>query len=268
MSGVKSIIAQSQANADANSSFNPNKPPKLGLFNRKGKLAAWQNQVNSYYIDKQNEYNSPANQRKRWEEGGYSAALAYGQGNSGNQSSAQSGAEYEPTDPLSIALNVLGFINNTAMQATQRQAISANTVKTQAQTETEKIKAAVLARNPLLDGTAFEAAINSVVTKAQQALADTQTSIFRSQIEEQNLTRSRRENRLGDLYDEKKIEASLNNLWQRFKLGEADQKIKAEILNSKEFLNEFNKLELEFIKSGDMNYGHWMAFIKLLLSKI
>jgi len=268
MSGVKTIAEASLANSQTSATFNPNKPPKLGLFNRKGKLAAWQNQVNSYYVDKANEYNSPANQRKRWEEADMNPALAYGQGNAGNQSSAQSGSDYEPVDPLGVALNILGFINNTAMQATQRQAINANTVKTQAQTETEKVKAAVMARNPLLDGTAFQQVLDQIATKAQQSLADTQTSIFRSQIEEQNLIRSRRENRLGDLFDEKKIEASLNNLWQKYKLGEADQKIKAEILNSKQFLNEFQQLELQFVKSGEMNYSHWMTFLKLLLSKI
>jgi len=210
MSGVKTIAEASLANSQVQAKFDPNKPPKLGLFNRRGKLAAWQNQVNSYYLDKANEYNSPANQRKRWEDAGMNPALAYGQGNAGNQSSAQTGSDYEPTDPLAVALNILGFINNTAMQATQRQAINAQTVKTEAQIQTEKIKAAVMARNPLLDGTAFEQILGQIASKAQQSIAESQSSIFRSQIEEQNLIRSRRENRLGDLFDEKKIEASLN----------------------------------------------------------
>lgn len=52
------------------------------------KLAAQQNEYNLQMWNLQNEYNSPQNQMRRFEEAGLNPNLIYGQGNAGNASSA------------------------------------------------------------------------------------------------------------------------------------------------------------------------------------
>lgn len=266
MSGVKSVIAESQTNAQIGKINQPT--PRLGLFNRKAKLAAWQNQLNTQYQDKQNEYNSPVNQMARYREAGLNPHLMYGQGTPGNQSSVQQATGYEPRGILETAINVIGVINQTAMMASQRAAIDANVQRTKIQTSNEAIKGEILQRNPLLNDTVFESELSRIISKGQQQGAETQSSIAEFQTKAEQLKSAQRQNKISDMYMETKIAKEVELLFQRFKLNEADLKIKAEILNSKEFLNEFSRLEMEFIKSGNMNFGHWAAFGKLLLSKI
>lgn len=57
-------------------------------YNYSKKLAEQQNQFNIDMWNRQNEYNSPAAQMKRFSEAGLNPNLIYGQGNAGNASSA------------------------------------------------------------------------------------------------------------------------------------------------------------------------------------
>lgn len=65
-------------------------------------LAQMQNAWNQEQWERENEYNSPVNQMKRFEEAGLNPDLMYGQGNSGNamqlSGGLTSGAPSSPTD--------------------------------------------------------------------------------------------------------------------------------------------------------------------------
>jgi len=195
-------------------------------------------------------------------------ALAYGQGTPGNQTQAQQAVTPDLPDWAAILGQSVNNLNTTLMQQTQRQLIEANTQNVTAKTSTEVVKKQILERNPMLNDTVFESRLSEIISKGQEQGARTQSAITDFQTKAENLKAAQRYNKISDMYMETKMAKEVDLLFQRFKINEADLKIKAEILNSKEFLNEFSRLEMEFIKSGNMNFGHWAAFGKLLLSKI
>lgn len=232
------------------------------------KLAKYQNAFNERMLDKQLAWNSPEAQMRRFEDAGLNKNLIYGQGNPGNQSAPLTSADVKPADFQSAFQSLVPFLNQSALTASQVQAINAKTVKTTLEQQVVKLQASVMAKNPLLDTQGFQAIIDSLILTAQQKAADTQSSIYRSQIEESNLRVRKKESDFFMQHGDDKMMAELNLLWQRFKLGEADQKIKAEILTSKEFANAISELELKFIKDFEINGNQIFTFIRLLLMKL
>lgn len=95
-------------------------------------LAKFQAAANEKYLDKQNQYNTPANQMARFEEAGLNPDLIYSQGNPGMQTSA---ARYEAPrvdyhfDPFRIP-EVLGPFQDYQMKAAQIDNVKAQTEST------------------------------------------------------------------------------------------------------------------------------------------
>lgn len=73
---------------------------------RNKELMKYQNSINLDFWNKQNEYNRPINQMKRFKEAGLNPALMYGQGNPGNASSLQS-ANYTPHKEATVDTSLL-----------------------------------------------------------------------------------------------------------------------------------------------------------------
>lgn len=92
---------------------------------------AWQE--NMWY--KNNEYNTPVNQRKRLEEAGINPALAFQNGNTGVASSAPSAVNHTPADYSALGA---GF-SQAAMQLMQGQQVAAQTDLLKSQAEAQKI---------------------------------------------------------------------------------------------------------------------------------
>lgn len=255
MSGIAQIQASAAANAAARET------PRLGLFNRRAKLAAWQNVKNQEFIDRQNEYNSPKNQMARYAEAGLNPALIYSQGNPGNQASAQTAAEYEPVNPLDIFLKIAGFMMSTAMQNSQRQAIEAGTRKTIEQTATERIKQNVLDANPYLNPSFVDSMLRKAQSDADLSQANTRLL----------LSQQTRLNENGDFVIQSnlahKFEAELKLLEKRFELSGKDLSIKAEILQSKQFENAILEVEKKFMTEFKLTPQNWMQFLQLMLMR-
>jgi len=105
-------------------------------------LAQYQATQNEALIDKQNQYNTPANQMARFGAGGLNPNLIYGQGNAGNQASA---AKYEApnvdyrTAPVNLT-DVLSQYQDFNMKQAQIENIEANTASTYEQNMLRKLE--------------------------------------------------------------------------------------------------------------------------------
>ena len=107
-------------------------------------LAQMQNEWNQNQWERENEYDSPVNQMKRFKEAGLNPDLIYGQGTSGNamqlSGGLTAGAPSSPTDFTALGQKMtlgdaIRSSLDTEMQQAQIDAIRANTKKTLSETE-------------------------------------------------------------------------------------------------------------------------------------
>lgn len=89
---------------------------------------AQQNKYNEEMWNKQNEYNSPKNQMKRYEEAGLNPQLIYGQGTPGNASAVQSKTAYSPdtSKALNSAVQIQQLTQTVENLKTNQELIAAN----------------------------------------------------------------------------------------------------------------------------------------------
>lgn len=236
-------------------------PSRQGRHNMK--LARFQAAANERYQDRQNQYNTPANQMRRFKEAGLNPHLAYNQGNPGNQASPLTHPTIQPADYQSNAATaaLIPLYNQTRMTSAQVGAKEADTAKTVADTELKKIQKAVLEKNPLLDPSALDAIVSSLKSTAQIKATE---ALLKGQEFERGFVNTQwfTENGM------KKLDAEFALLEQRFNLGSQDQKIKAQVLQSKEFQNAILEVQKKFMTDAEITPQHIMTFLQLLLMKM
>lgn len=232
------------------------------------KLAEYQNQANEELLEKQLEYNKPANQMLRYQEAGLNPNLVYGQGGPGNQSAPLSYPDTAPAD-MSIGIErAIPLVNQTALAQSQVQATDAKTRQTYVMTEVNKLQKRVLERNPLLDDAGFKAILDSLKSTAEIKASDAAVTGAKADWftgeKSFNVDGVRMHGPAGVI----KMETELKNLIQQFDLGQADQKLKAEVLKSKEFQNAILNVQARWMTDAEVTPQHIMQFLQLLLLKI
>lgn len=231
------------------------------------KLAEYQNNANQEYMREQLEYNTPKNQMSRWQDASLNPHLIYGQGNPGNQSAPLQYPDIKPADYQRMG-EALPVINQSLLTQSQVQAQNAKTVHTYQMTQLAKIQQAVLAANPALNEAGFNAMIDALVATAESKRAGasiaTETANWFTGRKSMKVDGVEMHGPAGIL----KMETELKLMEQRFRLGELDSKVKAEVINGKEFQNYILEMQQRFLKDGEMNSQHVLDFIKLLLMKI
>lgn len=226
----------------------------------------FQKDANEQYLQQQMEYNSPASQMQRFQDAGLNPNLIYGQGNPGNQTAPLQSPDLKPTDFQGVFGNLAQVLNQTALTQSQVQANDARIRKTGVDIQLVKLQQAVLAKNPLLDEVGFKAIIDSLKATAEGKAAESsmlgQTADF---FKQQGLGKYGQGG--GNMMDFKLFK-ELEILDQRFRLGELDSKVKAEVINSKAFQNAILEVQKKFMTDGDITPQHVMQFIQLLLMKM
>lgn len=231
-------------------------------------LAAFQAQMNERYLDKYNEYNLPSNQMRRFQDAGLNPHLIYGSGSPGNQSQPLSYPQVQAPD-YSKLMNMIPLINQTRLITSQVQATNASTRQKTAQTELATLQAEVVKKNPLLDETGFNAIIQSLKSTAElkaseSAMKGVEADWF---TKENQWTNSMGVDVKGPM-GAYKLQRAVQLLDQQFKLSELDAKIKAQVINSKEFQNAILEVQKQFMTDGEVTPQHIYQFIQLLLMKI
>lgn len=242
-----------------------------GLFQQKQnkELAKYQAELNQKYLQQQLEYNTPANQMKRFQEAGLNPNLIYGQGSPGNQSAPLSAPDIKPADFQRISPDLLQLFNQTRLTTSQVQAQNANTNKANVQASLYKMQEAVMRKNPLLDADGFNAIIDGLIATAEIKQSEATESKLRAGwmsertwVDKGNMTMEM-SSRMAQ-----KLDAELNLLNQKFNLGSTDQAIKGQILKSKEFQNAILDVQKRWLTDADVTPQHIYQFIQMLLLKL
>lgn len=228
------------------------------------RLAESQQAANEAYLDKQLEYNTPANQMLRYQQAGLNPHLVYGQGNPGNQSAPLTAPEIRPTDYQSLMGTMGPLVNQSLMTQSQVQAIDAKTRQTHVLTELNRLQARVLEKNPLLDEAGFKAIIDSLKSSAEIKASDSTMKRIVADFQSMEGFGKYGGMKLG----EARLFKELELLEQRFKLGELDAKLKAEVLQSKEFQNAILEVQKKWMTDADVTPQHIYQFIQMLLLKV
>lgn len=205
--------------------------------------------VNEGYVQQQNEYNSPANQMSRFKAAGLNPNLIASQGNPGNQSSTPSAP-----DISHAGSDLVSSYNASSVAQSQVAAQTASTSRTKTLESIDRIKGEVLSRNPILDETYLNAVINAMLGTAQEKTARGNMAQQQSKwMEEHGM---------------EKMNQELALLEQRFNLGKLDAKVKAEVIQSKDFQNAILEIQKKFMADGQIGPQQILEFVKLLLLKI
>lgn len=227
------------------------------------KFAEYQNLVNSQMLDKQLEYNTPKNQMLRYQDAGLNPNLVYGQGSPGNQTAPQQSADFRPADWQSIA-NIAPVLNQSMLTQSQVQANDATIRQKHVLTELNRLQARVLERNPSLNPEVYNAIMSSIKSSAEiKASEATKSGIEAGWMNMEGIGRWQ-----GMKLGEAKLFKELELLEQRFNLGTADQKIKAEVLQSKEFQNALSEIQVKWMKDAEITPQHILEFLRLFLLKL
>lgn len=230
-------------------------------------LARYQADMNQKYLDAQLAYNTPKSQMTRYQDAGLNPHLIYGQGTPGNQQAPLQYPQQRSVDQ-GAALNALGSnFQNALLVQSQVQATDAKTRQTGVLTQLNELQKAVLARNPLLNEAGFSAIIQSLVSSAEIKAAEggmkKATAEWFTGDKSFNVNGVSMHGPAGVL----KLETELKLLEQRYNLGAADQKVKAEILKSKEFQNTLLDIQAKWMKDAEITPQHILQFIQLLIMK-
>jgi len=242
---------------------------------RNMELAQFQNDANTRYMREMQEYNSPKSQMMRFQDAGLNPHLIYGQGNPGNMSSPQQYPDIKPTDwqrTAAVMAQTMPQINQMRLLDSQINATNAKTIHSYAMVELNRLQQRVMEKNPLLDSDGFKAIIDGL--KSAASIKNSDASIRGEQ--SRWFTKSIQRNTPNGLgFDiEKgtqgafKMDAELKLLEQKFDLGTTDQKIKGQILESKEFQNAILEVQKRFLSDGEIGPQQIMTFIQLLLMKL
>lgn len=224
------------------------------------RIAQYQTEADQQFMREMLEYNTPANQMKRFQDAGLNPHLIYGQGTPGNQSQPVKHADIRPTDYQSL-MEALPLINQTAMTQAQVQATNAETVRKGVLTELNRMQTKLIAANPALNDEGFKAILDSLKATAE---LKRQEADWAQGIQSFVIDGVEMHGPAGVL----KMETELKRLIQRFDLEQQDMKIKSEILKSAEFRNAMAEIELKFMEDGDIEAGHILQFLKLFLLKL
>lgn len=229
------------------------------------RMLDYQAAINDKYLDKQLAYNTPAAQMARYQEAGLNPHLIYGQGNPGNQSAPLSSPDYKQTDyqhsgSQAPVTDLVKMAFQTMLQMSQVQAVNAGTEKTMAQTSLTELQSQVVAANPLLNQGAFNAIISSLKSTAESKQAAARMDTERSSILNTRWDVMPKGTEQGWTPMEKEIFTKLDNLSK-------DQKIKSEILTSKEFQNQLLEIQSQWMSKGEITFQHMYQFITMLLMK-
>lgn len=229
------------------------------------RLARYQASANERYLDRYLEYNTPANQMRRFQDAGLNPHLIYGQGTPGNQAAPLTHPEIKPRD-FGALMQMIPMINQSRLTDSQVQATDAKTRQTGALTELNKLQAQVLAANPALNEAGYKAMIQSLVSSAEIKASEASTaSIQANWFKERNWYQTGEMEYTNMSNGQRKLDVEMNLLDQRFNLSKLDADIKAKVLTSKEFQNAILEVQKKFMVDADITPQHYMDFIKMLL---
>lgn len=225
-------------------------------------LARYQADMNEKYLQAQLNYNTPQAQMARYQQAGLNPQLIYGQGTPGNQTAPLQYPQQRSVDQTAALSQIGPNFMNALMTQSQVQAIDAKTRDTYVVTRLHELQNQVLARNPALQDSGFEAIMSSLISSAEIKASESKIKGQEARL----LTTQ--DMSTGLQWGEEMFLRQMDLLEQKYKLGSLDATLKGQVVKSKEFQNDLLKIQSEWMKDGKITPQHIYSFIQLLLMKL
>lgn len=236
-------------------------------FNRKKLMnMAYEKDLANWRL--QNEYNHPYAQKRRLIDAGLNPALMYGSGSAstGNSSDYPKAPQIQPQELMSVYGNVgtnfMDMLSTIKLKNSQADLNIQKKDESGTKAQLNKTQAAVAAANPYLDKRYLDSVVQIMVNTAELKQSE------RNQLLSSDTPDAARTDPNGRSVHQQMINAQLQNLLSKYQLDQADQKLKAEILKSQGFKNDLQKIQVDWMQSGDVTPQHIYQGILLLLSKM
>lgn len=217
-------------------------------------IAQYQHDRDWDMLQYQLQYNTPANQRKRMEEAGLNPALMYGQGTVGNMDSGPRYPNIQAANFQAATADIGTKIQASRLMQSQTDLTNQKVTESGVKADLMRAQRNLVQSNPHMR----KEYVDSMVTLLR-ATADMKQSDRNVLLETQASGYNR---------GQEKIIAEINLLEQRFNLGAADQRIKAQILESKSFQNALQEIQVKWMKDAEITPQHVYTGIMLLLQKL
>ncbi|MEM2002454.1 MAG: hypothetical protein QXT77_07415 [Candidatus Methanomethylicaceae archaeon] len=208
----------------------------------------------------QNLYDSPASQMERYKAAGLNPNLIYGQGTPGNMGSVPQMQNIAGPQMQALDANYMRDIgtqfNQARLMQSQANLTDTRVVESQTKQELNEAQARLVAANPNLN----PAYISALVSQFESAatIKSQEAAFAKDWTSDKDGTRWER----GYL----KMQRELDLLEQKYDLAKKDNRVRAEIIESKEFENTLKEIEVKFMKDGEITPRHMIEFTKMLLS--
>lgn len=213
------------------------------------------------------DYNSPLAQMQRFKDAGLNPNLVYGQGSPGNMQNAPNPPTAAPARRAPVDFSAMA---NAGMQLAQMKLMESQAGLTEAKTDESIIKqdlikaqTAVTNANPYL----AEGYVSSMVAQLKATAemkkqeAGFMTEKVGGTIGDTHLIQAQERGRLI-------MDKQMETLFRKYDMAGQDQKIKAEIVRSKEFQNELSRIQVEWMKNAEITPQHIYQGIFMLLQNL
>lgn len=221
------------------------------------KLAKLQHALDMDTLRFQMDYNSPSAQMQRFKEAGLNPNLVYGQGTPGNIESAPRMPNIQAPDIQSIYSGLGSDIMQMKLMSAQTDLVKAKTDESTVKQDLGRAQTALVKANPYMRREYVDSMVLQLTSAAQ--LKEQEASFMRSKTMDDGVRWER-----GFL----KMQRELDLLELKFDLGSSDKRLKAEVLQSKEFQNALQKIQLNWMRDGEITPQHIYTFLQMLLSRM
>lgn len=229
-------------------------------FRKSKQLAAFQHSKNMELLKYQLDYNSPAAQMERFKAAGLNPNLMYGQGSSGNMESAPRYPEGPNQHVPNIGEAIAGIMpqyQQARLMASQADVNEQRILDSTVKRDLMNAQKDLVKANPYMK----QEYVNSLVTQLQ-ATAEMKAN------ERDFMMTGHTDNVKHMNHGWQMLENQFNLLEQRFNLSRLDAKMKGELITTQEFRNALEKIQVDWMKNGEMTPQHIYQGILMLLQRL
>lgn len=213
----------------------------------------------------QAEYDLPKNQMARYADAGLNPNLIYGQGSPGHFEAPNMPA-VPGVNMGAVDAHVLGNIGTQLQQArlmaAQTDLTKVKTEESSTKQDLNKAQEALIKANPYLREEYVDAMVLQLKSVADMKAQESRWKLRETWTQDADGTM---------VYDAKGVQVmqkQLDLLEQKFKLGTSDQKVKAQIIQSKEFENALKEIQVAWMKDADITPQHIYQGIFMLMQML
>lgn len=209
----------------------------------------------------QNTYNTPLAQMQRFKDAGLNPNLVYGQGSPGNMQSTPKVPQQAPARVAQVSMpDVAMLYQDARLKAAQTDLISSKTDESGIKQELMKVQKEVAAANPYLAPGYVDALVSQLKSTAAMKEQEATYNLDFHKIEAGQDT--------GVPMGIAKMQRQFDILDQKYRLGEKDMQVKAQIIQSKEFQNDLAEIQREWMKDGKITPQHIYQFAMMLMASM